>query len=53
MYMYVWCVCPSPLKCGLCGSMLVDVKDDVGRFLVAEGRAGWGRVKNVAMIVFS
>ncbi len=34
---------PSALNCG---SMLVDVKVDVGRFFVAEGRACWGRVNN-------
>ena len=28
--------------------MLVDVRVYVGRFFVAEGRAGWGRVKHVA-----
>ena len=39
---------PSALTCGLCGSMLVDVRVDVGRFFVAEGRAGWGQVKHVA-----
>ncbi len=26
-----------------CLPMLVDVQADVGRFFVAEGRAGWGR----------
>ncbi len=39
---------PSALKCGLCGSIWVDLGVDVGRFFVAEGRAGRGRVKNVA-----
>ena len=28
--------------------MLVDVRVDVGRFSVAEGRARWGRAKHVA-----
>ncbi len=39
---------PTPSTNRLCGSMLVDVQVDVGRFFVAEGRAGRGRVKNVA-----
>ena len=36
-----------------CGSTLVDCRVDVGRFVVAEGRAGWGQVKNDAMFTFS
>ena len=39
---------PSAFKCGLCGPMLADVWVDVGRFVVAEGRAGRGQVKHVA-----
>ncbi len=33
---------PSALIVGLCGSILVDLKVDVGRFVVAEGRGGRG-----------
>jgi hypothetical protein len=43
---------PSASTCGLCGSMLVDFKVDVGRFFVAEGRAGLGQVKHVAFPFF-
>jgi hypothetical protein len=39
---------PSAFTNGLCGSLLVDVGVDVGRFWVAEGRAGRGQVKNAA-----
>ncbi len=38
---------PSAFKFGLCGSMLVDFRVDVGRFVLAEGRACWGQVKTV------
>ncbi len=41
---------PSAFKCGLCGSIVVDVRVDVGRFFVAEGRACRGQVKSVALI---
>ena len=39
---------PPALKLGVCGLMLIICRVDVGRFFVAEGRAGWGQVKNVA-----
>ena len=39
---------PSALNIGVCGSFGVDFKVDVDRFLVSEGRAGWGQVKIVA-----
>ncbi len=38
---------PSAFNCGLCGSILADVRVDVGRFCVAEGRAGWGQVNTL------
>jgi hypothetical protein len=34
---------------GLCGSFVVDGRVGLGLFLVAEGRACWGRVKNAAL----
>ena len=39
---------PSASTFGIRGSILIDCKVDVGCFFVAEGRAGWGRVKNAA-----
>ncbi len=37
-----------PVNLGLGGSILIDLKVDVDRFLVAECRACRGQVKNVA-----
>ncbi len=44
---------PSASKLGLCGSIWAVFLVDVVLCFVAEGRAGWGQVKNDAMFTFS